>query len=185
MGFFEMFGIVGTAFTVFGGCYAVCKWVIYRLRDRTDNMSRAAVTVVSPVTIGFERTVVVPYLIEKVIPVIVPQLPTKPTRPVPTWLQPDRSRPHRPEVPEVRPACRPYRPSWITRPEPRSTVRPGGWLDRERIDSTRPRHGVEIGGSFDGSSHLRPTPGERPPQCDNRGGADGRSFNRTFDRGSD
>ena len=200
--FLMWFGAFASLLTVTLFFYGVGKWVIAKLRHRTDSASRGTVTVVNWITTGLERTVVVPYMVEKVVekvvPVVAPSSPTKPTRPIPEWLEPDRPRPHRPEPPEIRPAFRPRRPSWFpdkdsepnwfpdrepggrpythTRPGPPSFHRPGGESpETGHGHPGGPRHGSDAGDFFGGGSR----PGSSP--FDIRGGRGGDPFGRGSD----
>ena len=183
MEFFAVVGFIGSVITIVLAVYSGGKWLIGKLRNRTDSASRTTITVVNWITTGLERTVVIPYVVErvveKVVPVIVPQSPTKPTRPrIPEWLEPERPHPHRPETPETRPHFRPRRPSWWS---PEKDREPGRPYTHTRPGHPRgPRH-TDAGDFFGGGSRPGPPQGGCPPQFDIREGMGGRPFGRGDD----
>ena len=113
--FLIWFGAFASLLTVLGTVYGVGKWLVARFR-KADGSLPPAVVVMSRITTGLERTVVVPSIVEKtletvekvVVPIILPNVPPRPSG-VPEWLEPTGPKPWvRPEIPaETRPDKRP------------------------------------------------------------------------------
>lgn len=176
-------GIVSGGIGILSALYSLGKWLGARVRKRNESTDTLppAITVVNWITTGLERTVVVPFIVEKtvkivkevekvVVPVFVPNAP--PRQPdLPEWLKPSPKRPEiHPGVPtEVRPDKK-WRPSWTrphrephgpeyTRPSPEYTTRrpePGWGLDRmhgtpDRGFNVEPPSQSDVGDRFGGS----------------------------------
>lgn len=156
--FWILFGRFAAGATLILFFYGIGKWVLAKLRNRTDRASRTVVVVVNSFTTIMERTVIVPYVVEKVVektvPIIVPQSPTKPTRPtVPEWLRPERPQPHRPETLEGRPAYHPRRPF----------DRPGRRIETGQPQPRESHRRADVADFFDGGNRPGPTYGGREP----------------------
>ncbi len=140
----EVIGWIASVLTILSVLYGCGKFLIAKLANRMDGASRATVTVVNWITTGFlERTVVVPYMVEKVfvevVPVFIPQ-----SAGVPEWLRPERP------VPTW--TTRPPRPL-STRSEPRPTTR-AGTAPSDRNPWGRSTLGHSFGDSGPGHGHA-------------------------------
>lgn len=128
----EIVGWIASILTIAGTLYAVCKWLVGKFGASTKKSPNAlperVTTAVNLVNVGFERTFIVPFVVEKtveiiktvekvIIPVFVPNAP--PRQPgVPEWLtKPARPVKH-PESPET-PMPAKTRPWAIPQREPR------------------------------------------------------------------
>ncbi|MCY3620304.1 MAG: hypothetical protein OXH68_01165 [Gammaproteobacteria bacterium] len=118
-------GMASGLICVLSAIYSGGKWLVARFKARGESIDALppTLTVVNWITIGIERTVIVPFVVEKtvkvvkevervVVPVFVPDAP--PRQPgLPDWLKPVPQRPEiRPDIPtEMRPDKK-WRPSW-------------------------------------------------------------------------